>query len=183
MRTHLKPPAGPPGEVLAGVKVPTTIEDPTGSGDPANEAKAPSTPTEAEAPTVPADSEVPTAPAKDENPHTITEESTEVKLHASKVPTAVKTATRTSILLHAKLPVEIPPGEAPVTPEFNRPTTLTKGGVPPGEALATPAKAEPPTTPAEVEVPNISAEDENPPNITEVPVTAKESAEVQLHAA
>ena len=81
-RTHLMPPAEPPGEVCAGTRVPTTTDAPpgvgflnheakahakapgegraeahTGVGVPANEAKTPATPMEAEVPTIPAEIE------------------------------------------------------------------------------------------------------------------------------
>ena len=62
------PPAEPPGEVAAGVKLPITTEDHTGIGDPAKETKAPASPTEAEDPIDPAEVKAPTTPEENENP-------------------------------------------------------------------------------------------------------------------
>ena len=88
-RTSLLLPAELPGELLAGVTIPATTEDPTWFGDPATEAKVPATPTEAKAPTVPAEVEVPTTPAEDESPLTTTE-----------VPAAAEKSTELSQLVN-----------------------------------------------------------------------------------
>ena len=45
----------PHGEVVAGVKISITTEDPTGVGDSATEVKVPAAPAEAKVPTVPAE--------------------------------------------------------------------------------------------------------------------------------
>ena len=122
---------------------------------------------------------MPTIPEEDENPLTTAEVPTaaagltEVKRYTVKSPTDAKIATRTSLLIHAELPVEAHTGD--FLAEAKTPaTTLTEVRAPTEDKVATRTSLLPPGTPAEGQLPApTEAEGHTQPAEVKAPETAE----------